>query len=31
MLAAYMMLTRERIVGFFRSLVHPDARASSTP
>jgi predicted PurR-regulated permease PerM len=28
MLAAYMMLTRERILGFFRSLVRPDARAS---
>jgi len=28
MLAAYMMLTRERILGFFRSLVQPDARAT---
>jgi predicted PurR-regulated permease PerM len=28
MLAAYMMLTRERIVGFFRSLVREDARGS---
>jgi predicted PurR-regulated permease PerM len=28
MLAAYMMLTRERILGFFRSLVRPDRRAS---
>jgi predicted PurR-regulated permease PerM len=27
MLAAYMMLTRERIVGFFRSLVRPSGRA----
>jgi predicted PurR-regulated permease PerM len=26
MLAAYLMLTRERIFGFFRSLVRPDAR-----
>ncbi len=26
MLAAYMMLTRERIAEFFRSLVHPDGR-----
>jgi predicted PurR-regulated permease PerM len=26
MLAAYMMLTRERIVGFFRSLVSPPGR-----
>jgi predicted PurR-regulated permease PerM len=26
MIAAYMMLTRERIAEFFRSLVHPDAR-----
>jgi predicted PurR-regulated permease PerM len=28
MLAAYMMLTRERIVGFFRSLVRESARPS---
>jgi predicted PurR-regulated permease PerM len=28
MMAAYIMLTRERIVGFFRSLVQPPARAS---
>jgi predicted PurR-regulated permease PerM len=28
MLAAYMMLTRERVVGFFRSLVREDARGS---
>ncbi len=28
MLAAYMMLTRERIVGFFTSLVRPSARPS---
>ncbi|HMI85331.1 MAG TPA: AI-2E family transporter [Polyangiaceae bacterium] len=28
MLAAYMMITRERIMGFFRSLVFPDARRS---
>ncbi len=28
MLAAYMMLTRERIVGFFRSLVSPPGRSS---
>ncbi len=28
MLAAYIMLTRERVVGFFRSLVRPSARAS---
>jgi predicted PurR-regulated permease PerM len=28
MLAAYMMLTRERILGFFRSLVQPGSRAS---
>jgi predicted PurR-regulated permease PerM len=27
MLAAYMMLTRERIVAFFRSLVRPSGRA----
>jgi predicted PurR-regulated permease PerM len=27
MLAAYMMLTRERIMGFFRSLVRPSGRA----
>jgi predicted PurR-regulated permease PerM len=27
MLAAYMMLTRERILGFFESLVRPEARA----
>jgi predicted PurR-regulated permease PerM len=26
MLAAYMMVTRERILGFFRSLVRPDGR-----
>lgn len=26
MLAAYMMVTRERILGFFRSLVRPSAR-----
>lgn len=26
MLAAYMMLTRENVMGFLRSLVHPDAR-----
>lgn len=26
MLAAYMILTRERILGFFRSLVRPEAR-----
>lgn len=26
MLAAYMIITRERILGFFRSLVRPDAR-----
>jgi predicted PurR-regulated permease PerM len=28
MLGAYIMITRERIVGFFRSLVFPDARRS---
>lgn len=28
MLAAYMMLTREKILGFFESLVRPEARAS---
>jgi predicted PurR-regulated permease PerM len=28
MLAAYIMITRERILGFFRSLVFPDARRS---
>jgi predicted PurR-regulated permease PerM len=28
MLAAYMMVTRERIVSFFRSLVRPDGRPS---
>jgi len=28
MLAAYMMITRERIVGFFRSLFRPSRRAS---
>jgi predicted PurR-regulated permease PerM len=28
MLAAYMMLTRERIIGFFRSLVRPSGRPS---
>jgi predicted PurR-regulated permease PerM len=28
MLAAYMMLTRERIVGFFRSLVSPPGRTN---
>ena len=28
MLAAYMMLTRERIMGFFVSLVRPSARSS---
>jgi predicted PurR-regulated permease PerM len=28
MLAAYMILTRERLVGFFRSLVRPPSRAS---
>jgi len=28
MLAAYIMITRERIFGFFRSLVFPDARRS---
>jgi predicted PurR-regulated permease PerM len=28
MLAAYMMLTREKIVGFFESLVRPSSRAS---
>jgi len=28
MLAAYIMLTRERILGFFRSLVRPSARGS---
>jgi predicted PurR-regulated permease PerM len=28
MLAAYIMLTRERVIGFFRSLVRPSARAS---
>lgn len=28
MLAAYTMLTRERIVGFFRSLLRPQARPS---
>src|SRR6266511_2411399 len=28
MLAAYVMITRERIIGFFRSLVFPDARRS---
>lgn len=28
MLAAYLILTREKILGFFESLVHPDARAS---
>jgi predicted PurR-regulated permease PerM len=28
MLAAYMMVTRERILGFFRSLVFPAGRAS---
>jgi predicted PurR-regulated permease PerM len=27
MLAAYLMLTRERVLGFFRSLVRPSARA----
>jgi predicted PurR-regulated permease PerM len=27
MLAAYLMMTRERVEEFFRSLVHPDARA----
>jgi predicted PurR-regulated permease PerM len=27
MLAAYMMLTRERILGFFESLIRPGARA----
>ncbi|HXX68849.1 MAG TPA: AI-2E family transporter [Polyangiaceae bacterium] len=27
MLAAYMIITRERILGFFRSLVRPDARS----
>ncbi len=27
MLAAYLMMTRERVEAFFRSLVHPDARA----
>jgi predicted PurR-regulated permease PerM len=30
MLAAYMMLTRERIVGFFMSLVRPSWRSSFT-
>jgi predicted PurR-regulated permease PerM len=28
MLGAYMMITRERIMGFFRSLVFPEARRS---
>jgi predicted PurR-regulated permease PerM len=28
MLAAYIMITRERIIAFFRSLVYPDARWS---
>jgi predicted PurR-regulated permease PerM len=28
MLAAYLMLTRERVLGFFRSLVRPAERAS---
>jgi predicted PurR-regulated permease PerM len=28
MLGAYVMITRERIIGFFRSLVFPDARRS---
>ncbi|HKQ70000.1 MAG TPA: AI-2E family transporter [Polyangiaceae bacterium] len=28
MLAAYVMITREKIVGFFRSLVFPDSRRS---
>jgi predicted PurR-regulated permease PerM len=28
MLAAYMMLTRERVIGFFRSLVREEARSS---
>jgi predicted PurR-regulated permease PerM len=28
MLGAYMMMTRERIVGFFRSLVFPESRRS---
>src|SRR5262249_51217907 len=28
MLGAYMMITRERIVGFFRSLVFPESRRS---
>jgi predicted PurR-regulated permease PerM len=28
MLGAYIMITRERIMGFFRSLVFPDARRS---
>src|SRR6185503_3727750 len=28
MLAAYIMITRARIFGFFRSLVFPDARRS---
>jgi predicted PurR-regulated permease PerM len=28
MLAAYLMLTRERVLGFFRSLVREDARSS---
>jgi predicted PurR-regulated permease PerM len=28
MLGAYIMITRERIIGFFRSLVFPDARRS---
>jgi predicted PurR-regulated permease PerM len=28
MLGAYIMITRERILGFFRSLVFPDARRS---
>lgn len=27
MLAAYLILTRERVIGFFRSLVRPDGRA----
>jgi predicted PurR-regulated permease PerM len=28
MLAAYMIITREKIYGFFRALVHPEGRAS---
>jgi predicted PurR-regulated permease PerM len=28
MLAAYLMLTRERVIGFFRSLVREDSRTS---